>query len=112
MNGTMQSMTKKIYLFSEQGLTNSPYSAIIVIQRTKGIDTMRDFAWNDTLYAVIKDDGNFAGVPCTSFDEARELAAQHKGAKIFFLTYEPDEPDDNDVDLVCNPYFGCETCDY
>lgn len=71
---------------------------------------MRDFAWNDTLYAVIKDDGNFAGAPCTSFDEARELAAQHPGAKVFGLIREledlPDCEPDNDVDLVCNPYFG------
>lgn len=73
---------------------------------------MTDFDWTDVRWAVVKADGTFAGVPCASHGEARDLAAQHEGAKIFFLTYEPDEPDDNDVDLVCNPYFGCETCDY
>lgn len=80
---------------------------------------MRDFDWNDTLYAVIKNDGNFAGAPCTSFDEARELAAQHSSAKIFglirefedLLDCEPDEPDDIDSDFGYDPYLGCETYD-
>lgn len=52
---------------------------------------MRDFDWNDVRWAVVKEDGSFAGVPCTSYKEARELSAQHEGAKIFFLAYEPDD---------------------
>ena len=35
---------------------------------------MRDFDWTDVLFAVVKDDGSFAGVPCLSLDEAKELA--------------------------------------
>ena len=51
---------------------------------------------------------NFAGVPCVSYEEARDLAAQHEGAKIFFLAY---EPDDIDSDEGFDPYTGCFTYD-
>lgn len=44
---------------------------------------MRDFEWTDPIWIVIKDDGKFAGSPCLSWEEARELAAQHEGSKIF-----------------------------
>jgi len=44
---------------------------------------MRDFDWSATLWVVIKDDGTFAGVPCLTEDEARELAYQHEGSRIF-----------------------------
>lgn len=57
---------------------------------------MKDFDWTDVRWAVVKKDGTFAGVPCASYREARDLAAQHEGAKIFFLAYEPDKyTDDN-----------------
>lgn len=57
---------------------------------------MKQFDWTDVRWAVVKKDGTFAGVPCASRGEARDLAAQHEGAKIFFLAYEPDEhADDN-----------------
>lgn len=49
---------------------------------------MRDFEWNQTLYAVVKEGGSFAGVPCLSFDEAQELANNHEGARIYRLTLE------------------------
>lgn len=49
---------------------------------------MRDFDWFDELYAVVKDDGSFAGRPCISWEEARELQAQHEGSKIFELKYD------------------------
>ena len=51
-------------------------------------------------------DGSFAGVPCASYGEARDLAAQHEGSKIFFLAY---EPDDIDLDMGFDPYLGCYT---
>lgn len=57
---------------------------------------MKQFDWTDVRWAVVKGDGTFAGVPCASYGEAHDLAAQHEGAKIFFLAYEPDEhADDN-----------------
>lgn len=56
---------------------------------------MKQFDWTDVRWAVVKGDGTFAGVPCASYGEARDLAAQHEGAKIFFLAYEPDDSDDN-----------------
>lgn len=78
---------------------------------------MKNFDWTDVRWAVVKGDGTFAGVPCASYGEARDLAAQHEGAKIFFLAYEPDEldeddkPDDIDSDEGFDPYAGCFTYD-
>ena len=78
---------------------------------------MRDFDFNSALWAVVKNNGEYAGVPCTSYEEARDLAGQHKGAKIFFLAYEPDEdeePDESDdiaSDEGFDPYTGCFTYD-
>lgn len=37
------------------------------------------------LYSVIKSNGDYAGIYCESYDEARELSAQHEGSKIFRL---------------------------
>lgn len=59
---------------------------------------MKCIDWTDVRWAV----GSFAGVPCASYGEARDLAAQHEGSKIFFLAYEPDEdnePDDINLDM-------------
>lgn len=76
---------------------------------------MTDFDWTDVRWAVVKEDGTFAGVPCASIGEARDLAAQHEGAKIFFLAYEPEEddaePEDIDSDEGFDPYVGCFTYD-
>lgn len=44
---------------------------------------MRDFSWFDMLWCVVKNDGTFAGVPCRSEEEARELANQHECARVF-----------------------------
>lgn len=76
---------------------------------------MKNCDWTDVRWAVVKADGTFAGVPCASYEEARDLAAQHEGAKIFFLAYEPDEddaePEDIDSDEGFDPYAGCFTYD-
>lgn len=37
---------------------------------------------------MVKDDGTFVGVPCTTWGEARELQAQHEGSKIFEMKYD------------------------
>ena len=50
---------------------------------------MRDFDWTDALYAVVKDDGSFAGIPCLSLDEAKELASNHEGSQIYRLVLAP-----------------------
>ena len=42
---------------------------------------MKCIDWTDVRWAVVKEDGSFAGVPCASYGEARDLA------------YEPDEDD-------------------
>lgn len=36
-------------------------------------------------YIVIKSDGSTAGVPCNTYEEARELSNNHEGSKIFEL---------------------------
>lgn len=46
---------------------------------------MRDFDWTNELFAVVKDDGSYAGVPCLSLDEAKELASNHEGSQIYRL---------------------------
>ena len=46
---------------------------------------MRDFEWGQPLWAVIKEDGTYAGVPCLTEEEAYELARCHEGARIFQL---------------------------
>lgn len=75
---------------------------------------MSNFDWTDVRWAVVKEDGTFVGAPCASYKKAHDLAAQHEGAKIFFLAYEPDEddePDDIDSDEGFDPYAGCFTYD-
>ena len=64
--------------------------------------------------AVVKEDGTFAEVPYTSYEEASKLATQYESAKNFFLAYEPDEddePDDIDSDEGFDPYTGYFTYD-
>ena len=46
---------------------------------------MRDFDWFDDLWCVVKDDGKFAGSPCITWGEARELQNQHEGSQIFYM---------------------------
>ena len=48
---------------------------------------MRDFNWTDALWAVINDDGTFAGRPCLTYEEARELAAQDPKRHIYKLDW-------------------------
>lgn len=81
----------------------------------------RDFNWLDKLYAVVKEDGTFAGIPCTNFEEATELSAQHEGSHIYIMAlddnnelevYDDDyEPADIDSDFGFDPYEGCYTYD-
>lgn len=71
---------------------------------------MRDFDWFDELYAVVKDDGSFAGRPCISWEEARELQAQHDGSKIFELKFDNSNFEDfnepADLEMGFDPYIG------
>ena len=60
---------------------------------------MRDFEWTDALWFVVKDDGTYAGRPCLSWEEARELATQHEGAHIFTVD------GDNDWGTAFDPYW-------
>lgn len=55
-------------------------------------------------YAVIKPDGTYAGVFCTSYEEARELAAQEEGRRIFKLTPEGVE-ECNDPELPASKTY-------
>jgi hypothetical protein len=56
-----------------------------IIKTLKEVIKMKDFDWNDKLWCVVKADGNFAGVPCLSADEARELSCQHEGSCIYSM---------------------------
>lgn len=80
---------------------------------------MRDFSYAQEVWAVVKVDGTFAGVPCLSWDEARELSAQHEDSWIYAMCPDPDgkvilEDDEtledySDDYLECgfDPYAGC-----
>ena len=83
---------------------------------------MRDFEWNDKLFAVIKENGSFAGIPCLTFEEAREISLQHKGSHIYIMALDDNdeidvyddedyEPADIDDDCGFDPYLGCFTDD-
>ena len=57
----------------------------------KEANKYRDFEWDQTeLYAVVKNDGRYAGRPCISYGEAQNMAANHDGSKIFKLVLEDD----------------------
>lgn len=54
---------------------------------------MRDWnSWDNNLYCVVKDNGEFAGVPCRSWEEANELSMQHEGSMIFQMKYDLADP--------------------
>ena len=46
---------------------------------------MRDFEWDDAIWAVVSEDGTFVGVPCLSYEEAKELANQHENSHIYAM---------------------------
>lgn len=46
---------------------------------------MRDFEWDDAIWAVVSEDGTFVGVPCLSYEEAKELAIQHENSYIYAM---------------------------
>ena len=52
---------------------------------------MRDFDWTDVLFGVVKADGSFAGVPCLSLDEAKELSNNHEGSQVYRLVLAPND---------------------
>lgn len=54
-----------------------------VLKEKMNLYEYRDFEWSQPLYAVVKDTGEFAGIPCLSEDEARKLAANHEGSHIY-----------------------------
>lgn len=73
------------------------------------------------MWAVVNPDGTFAGVPCESWEEARELANAREGRKIFEMIYDPGTLEDdalsfddyyNDDEMGFNPYLGCYDYDY
>lgn len=59
------------------------------------------------MYAVINPDGTYAGVPCESLDEAREMMAQKEGRWIAELvphTY-PEDREEKTVPCLSCPYY-------
>lgn len=51
----------------------------------------RDFDWDRELWCVVKNSGKFAGSPCLSWEEARELSANHQGSKIYKMGLDRDQ---------------------
>ena len=47
--------------------------------------------WFGTCWAVIKADGTYAGIPCTSYEEAKELSVQHEESIIYRMEIEEEE---------------------
>lgn len=39
--------------------------------------------WEESLYCVVKGNGEFVGTPCTTYGEALELALQYDNSMIF-----------------------------
>lgn len=78
---------------------------------------MINFGYDCKLWAVVNPDGTFAGVPCLSWEEARELSAQHEGSVIFFMDLDcdqiwgedddPCEPFDDYLKCGIDPHAGC-----
>lgn len=80
-----QEMIGQCYLTKENKITECGDTDSMKI--LKESNRYRDFEWTDELYAVIKNDGTYAGVPCRSYSEASQLA-YHPGSKIFKLVLE------------------------
>lgn len=55
---------------------------------------MEELKSRDMIWIVINPDSTYAGVPCLSWEEARELAAQKEGRRIFNVN--PNEEDVTD----------------
>lgn len=67
-------------------------------------------------FCVINANGTYAGIPCVTYEEARELAAQREGRRIFEIWLEDDDSDEGDdwdynEDMGFDPYMGCYSDD-
>lgn len=79
-------------------------------------------------FCVINANGTYAGMPCVTYEEARELAAQQEGRKIFEIWVEDDDNDEDDYfeesdwcwdedleddysEMGYDPYIGCYSDD-
>lgn len=49
-------------------------------------------------YCVINPDGTYAGIPCLTYEEARELMNAREGRRIFELLEVYEEEENNDVE--------------
>lgn len=103
------------------------YFSYYLDHKKRGLIQVRDFNYAQEIWAVVKADGTFAGVPCLSWEEARELKAQHEYSWIYAMCPDPngnvileDEDDQtleddalnfddfyNDDEMGFNPYLGC-----
>lgn len=44
---------------------------------------MKDWKDDDILYCVVKENGDFSGIPCLSYEEAIDLSNQHENSTIY-----------------------------
>lgn len=52
------------------------------------------------IWIVINPDGTYAGVPCLTWEEARELVAQKKGRRVFNLDPNEEDVTENENGLI------------
>lgn len=62
-------------------------------------ESVRDFEWDRKLWCVVNDNGSFAGSPCLSWEEARELSAYHDGSRIYEMNLDKDQIHNDEEDL-------------
>lgn len=93
-----QEMVGACYMTRENKITEC--EEVDSMKVLKEANKYRDFEWDrKELYAVVKNDGSYAGVPCLSYEEAQQLS-YHPGSKIFKLVLEDDpteEPLEEDL---------------
>lgn len=63
----------------------------LMYQKKREVSRMNELKNKDMIWVVINADGTYVGVPCLSFEEARELAVNGEGRRIFNL--DPNEED-------------------
>ena len=54
----------------------------------------------DMIWIVINPDGTYAGIPCLTWEEARELASQKEGRRIFNLDPNEEDVTENENGLI------------
>ena len=60
-----------------------PKCDTIIIESEREVKRMEELKTKNMIWIVINPDGTYAGVPCLTWKEARELVAQKEGRRVF-----------------------------